>query len=538
MRRDNKMDIQKAEAKIAALTAPREQDVGHLFLKLGLELVACGDKSKIRRQGREIGQIDFIFQDRHLEKVFLTEVSTDTSDISQKMNHFFSRWSDPVNMNRIRTQFNLPRAYKMIRIFFQLAGKQEVPPSVMHSLSVENHVLFKYDFNYFADALGKVMKWARNDFLSYLEIKPKRLTSQDKPAIQFYLDDDNIAYVYVDTAKSLLQYCYISRRKKDDKGYQRMLEKGRIGSIARKIQNSSIFAFPNSILISCPDAFQLCANPAQRSDCPSSVTIKVPNYYSACRVIDGQHRLLAFANLDDRYQEDHSIPVVALENIKKHREMRTFIEINSGQKKIDRNLILVLTADFDWDIKLNSKEFFEKQAVLVVKKLNETQGSPLKDKVFIPEALAKKKGKITLTTMVTAILGNNFIGKRHRLFQKSYTDTNTPYRRIREIFVLAKQKLPRYCQDTSSFLLTNKGLRVLFRVVQIFERNRKKKQVNCKISSLFSDLSCVFDNKFVESLEDYYGEGGANRAVEEIYKKLKKSNKHRYKQVVTDLRLI
>jgi DGQHR domain-containing protein len=317
-----------------------------------------------------------------------------------------------------------------------------------------------------------------------------------------------------------------------------MLEKGRIGSIAKKIRQGDMLAFPNSILISCPDESTLCPKPAVKSQCPSHVEINIPNYFSACRVIDGQHRLLGFAKVDEIHQEQHFIPVVAIENIDQHREMKTFIEINSGQKKIDRNIILVLETDFEWDSDVNPIEFFEKQAVLVVKRLNDTRGSPLREKVFIPEALAKKKGKITLNTLVSAIFGNNFIGKKYHLFQKRRNDIETPYRRIREIFVLCSQKLPRYCKDTGYFLLTNKGLRILFRLVQIHKRNQRKRNINFGIKPFFTDLSKILTDDLVESLEVFYGEGGANRAAEEIFKLLKKQNKTRYKKVVTDLRMV
>jgi DGQHR domain-containing protein len=532
------MNQDEAKVKIRALRSPFEPEFGELLLNLGLELVACGEDAKIRKNRSEIGQIDFIFEDRELGKIFLIEVSTDASGISEKMDHFFSRWSDQSNMDLIGTQFSLRRTYEMMRTFFQLAGPQELSPSIRHCLTAQNRVLFKYDFDYFSDAFNKVGRWAKNDFLSYLDVKPRALTTTDKPAIQFYLGDDTRAYVYVDSAKALLQYSYIFRRKKDDKGYQRMLEKGRIGSIARKIERSSIFAFPNSILISCPDSPQLCTNPSPKSRCPCSVTIKVPNYYSACRVIDGQHRLLAFANLEERYQEENFMPVVALENIEQHREMQTFIEINSGQKKIDRNLILVLEADFDWEMSKNPKEFFEKQAVLVVKRLNDTDGSPLRSKIFIPEALAKRTGRITLNTLVTAVLGNNFIGRKYGLFQKNHNDTETPYRKIREVFVLAKRQIPRYCKDTGSFLLTNKGLRILFRLVQIHERNRRKRNIDFGIAPFLTDLGQIFTDELVERLEVFYGEGGANRAVEEIFKLLRKQNKKRYQNVITDLRTV
>jgi DGQHR domain-containing protein len=270
--------------------------------------------------------------------------------------------------------------------------------------------------------------------------------------------------------------------------------------------------------------------------CPCHVKINLPSYFSSCRVIDGQHRLLGFARVDEIFQEQHFIPVVAIENIDQHKEMRTFIEINSGQKKIDRNLILVLQADFDWDPNQNPKEYVEKQAVLVVKHLNEDKGSPLQKKVFIPEALAKKKGRITLNTLVSAILGNNFIGGKYSLYQQDQNDIDTPYQKLREVFILARKTLPKYASDINGFLLTNKGLRILFRLLQIYERNVSEKNIQMEIEKFFEDLKHVINDKFVERLQDFYGEGGVNKAVQEIQRVLKKYKKIIYEDFESDLR--
>src|SRR6185503_11278298 len=105
------------------------------------------------------------------------------------------------------------------------------------------------------------------------------------------------------------------RRKQGDKGYQRILEKGRIGDIAKKIVGGNILAFPNAILLSCPDGHSLCGHAINKSDCPKHVKINVPSNFASCRIIDGQHRLLSFSRVEDRYQENSFLPVIILENI-------------------------------------------------------------------------------------------------------------------------------------------------------------------------------------------------------------------------------
>lgn len=529
------MDISEAKAKISKLTDPRLSDVATLLVDLDLELVACCEEVKKGRQ--VIGDIDLLFKDKEVKTIFLVEVSTLQKNRAPKINIFFTRWEDQENIRIVRSKYQLPLTYKIDHLYFDLSGKSDCPSSIEAVVQRNrNHFLNKYDFDYFVDTYIKVGKLARNDLFSFLDIRPSQPMHREVDAIQFYLGSSVRAYAYVDTAKNLLQYCYVFRRKKADVGYQRVLQKGRIGDIAKKIQKADFFAFPNAILITCPDGSELCSNPKVYSDCPSHVRIRLPNYFSACRVIDGQHRLLGFAWLQESYQESHFIPVVILENIQQFDEMKTFIEINREQKKIDKNLILALQADFDWDINENERQYFEKLVVEAAKKLNGRP--PLKGKIFIPEALAKKKGKIALATLVAAIMGNNFVGGKYHLFQKDHNDSQTPYRKIREIFVLSKQKLPRYCKDTGSFLLTNKGLRILFRLVQIFERNRRNKNIRFTLPKLFDDLHKIFNDSLVERLEDFYGEGGANRATEEIFRALKKLDKQKYKGLTTDLRQV
>ena len=530
------MNREQAKKRINALLAPHEADVGTLLLAFELELVACGDESKIIKNGEEIGKIDFIFKDDDVEIIFLIEVSTVRTGISEKISHFFSRWSDEENTRIIRTQFGLPMTYKIVRIFFELSGKEEVPASTVHLLGEKNIILLKYDFDYFNDAFEKIGAWAKNDFYSYLKIRPiRRRIFTDIPAIQFYLENLRV-YVYVDRVDQLLKYCYIFRRIKNDRGYQRVLEKGRIGNIAEKIKKGKLLAFPNAILISCSDDVEVCNNPKRIQECPANVQVSVPDYFSACRVIDGQHRLLGFAKLPKNIQQSHYLPVIAFQEIPQDKEMRTFIDINSTQKKIDRNLILALEADFEWDRQDNKKEFFEKIAVEVVKKLN--ADSPLKEKIFIPEAMVKKEKKITLNTLVTTIIGNNFIGGKLNLFQKNDNDVKTPYNEIKQIFLIIQKKLPQYSKDTNSFFLTNRGLRILFRLVQIYERNNLQRNVSFSREELTKDLKSILNDTYVEKLEDYYGEGGVVKAVEEIIKSLKKNKRSQYKNFTSDLRKI
>lgn len=532
------MESSLAREKISELTDPRAKDVGNLLIDIGFELIACGnDETTIEKDGNRIGQIDFVLKDEEVERYFIIEVSTRKTNSTEKINTFFSKWSDSDNIVLVKQKFSITRKYKIHKIFFELIGNTEISGSVKHHLKDQNNsILLDYDLNYFLDAFKKIGKWAKNDFFNFLKVKPfQPKTLSNIEAIQFYLGDIR-AYLYLERVDRLLKYCYIFRRVRDDKGYQRILDKGRIGAIAKKIQSGNLLAFPNTILISYNDNPTLCDNPVPIENCPKSVQIKTPDYYCACKVIDGQHRLLGFANLDITLQENHFLPVILLETVPLLKEMETFIDINSTQKKIDRNLILTLAADFPWDKNINRKEYFEKQAVEVVKKLN--KNGTLKQKIFIPDAMEERKNKITLNTLVSAIIGNNFIGGKLHIFQKQDDDIDTPYQKIKDIFSLIKQHLPKYSKDVNSFLLSNKGLRMLFRFIQIYERNKKEGNITCTNEELIKDLKNIFDAPFIKKLNDYYGEGGASKATSEVFALLKKQNRKRYENLKNDLRAI
>ncbi len=523
------MDIAAANRKVNNLSNNLEKEVGRLFLNLGFELIDCC--SIIQNNTKNtIGELDFIF--RFKKFLFLIEVSKEKRGVSRKADHFFSRWIDRKNLDCIFSSYSIS-PLKTMRIYFDVSKEtpQDMSASIDHQLNNENflnRILFKDDLEYFQDSYNKVRKLARNDLLSFLEV-PIEETSKRIDAIQFYIAGIP-AFAFVEKVDRLLDSCYIFRRLKNDKGYQRVLQPGRIGQISDDINSGRILAFPNSILINCQNQ-KLVERLFPPEDCPTRIKISLPTSYCSCRVIDGQHRLLGFANVDEEIQKAHSLPVIAFQDLDIEQEMRTFIDINSKQKKMDNNLILLLKSDFDWPE--NSKEFKEKMVVKVIKKLD--RDAALKNKVFFGRAYDERKGKITLTTLVSAIIKNNLIGGSIHLFQEDIHDIKTPYNRINEVFSLIKLHLGDYYFDTPDhFFVGNKGLRIIFRFIQIFERNKLAGNIDISLDEAFHDISSIINPEFRYKLDDYYGEGGANKAVKEIIDLLRRE-KPQFSSIETDL---
>ena len=89
----NRVDVispDELRERISKDSDPSVRAVGELFLGLGLEPLAHAKKIS------DVGEIDLVFR---LQRdgflfVFLIEVSANSYDQNQKIDHFFSRWSN------------------------------------------------------------------------------------------------------------------------------------------------------------------------------------------------------------------------------------------------------------------------------------------------------------------------------------------------------------------------------------------------------------------------------------------------------------
>lgn len=516
--------------------APKESDpdvprVRQLFEDMGFVFVR--ESYVLKGEKGDKGEIDLIFKDPELEVLLFIEVTVQQKKYSDKIFKFFTKWKNEANVKSVIRELELSKKYRVVRLFVHTVKDK---PETSYDVSPEgNEYLFgRQEYGYFKRSVETIGKWAKNDFLNFLSISLPKKCIAEIPAIKYKLRDTN-AYLYLDRVNRLLKYCYISRRRDGDLGYQRSLSRSRITALAKKIKKNSILAFPNSILISCSNGFRFSGSGGVEAPEGAHIKINIPDQFCACRVVDGQHRLLGFSRLSESEQEDHLMPVIALEDIDKKDEIEAFIEINSHQKKIDVNLLYLLKADFQWDVSINPKEYYERQAVEMVKRLNK---GTLKEMVYIPDALtdAKRKGKITLATLASTFIRNNFVGK-NCLFKET-EGTTCAYTEICKVFELTRKHLPSFAQKPSHFFLSNKGLRILFRIMQCYYRNLLKENISKDCDAFIYDLKMVINKEFIEELEKFYGDGGAGRAVREIVASLKAKDSQNYSKFTEDLRLV
>jgi DGQHR domain-containing protein len=510
------LDSKAAREKILSMTNPDDKKVASLLLDLDFEMLDSNTEIKTFGTNNVIGEIDLLFLDS--DYLFVIEVSRQSE--KEKISTFFSKWSEPVNEDQIIKKYNLSsRKIFHIYVHFGSSSKSSVEINRLDS-KIRNKIIYSDDFNYFQSSCNKIGKWARSDLLDFIDYRSGN-EFEKAGAIQYYIGDTPI-FCLVQRVDKLLRACYVFRRRTSG-GYQRALNAGRISQIRENIQNAEGLIFPNSILINTEKI--LIQRPISKEECPKSIEVDFPLNYCSCRIIDGQHRLLGFSQLPPEDLKKHFLPVIALQGYDQLKEIRTFIDINSKQQKINKNLILALISSFDWDKTANLTEYNQKIAVDVSSQLD---NSFLKNTVYVGSTDEKPGTKISLTTLVDSMIKNRII----------LGDFESTWLRIKQTFaIISGLKKYQWLHDKSYFK-TNSGIRVLFRLVQLYDRNALAGRISMKESEFFDDVDKILDVTKINELKKFTGTfRGALDATAYLIQELKNSSA-KYRKMESNLRLL
>jgi len=247
--------------------------------------------------------------------------------------------------------------------------------------------------------------------------------------------------------------------KADGVGYtveatQRIMQSKRLAQIARYIDREDS-GFPNTIILAAnyrqdglieedepldeENAGNMPAIISKRwsviEDECGGYTLTIPTAEKLAAVIDGQHRLFAFAETDRPERLDMNLLCSVFLDLPKPYQAQLFATINSTQKPVDKSLTYEL---FGYNIDEEEPKYWspDKLAVFLTRKLGTENGSPLKGRIVIApqkdEALKEISGqgnwRVSTAVVVEGIM---------RLFSSNpKRDTQlmlTPTRNTREV---------------------------------------------------------------------------------------------------------
>ena len=219
-------------------------------------------------------------------------------------------------------------------------------------------------------------------------------------------------YNFLIRPSDLLKISYISHKGSRDAEalgtYQRMLKKSRLNQIAEYINHEGIF--PTNIVINLKTRKDLVFDKkGSIGDCIFG-ELHLPSNYATAWVIDGQHRLYGYAY--SNHAEDSFVPVLAFDKLRPRDEAKMFVDINSEQVKVSKNLFIELYSDLHWDSP-DPEERLLALSSRVSSNLATKMSSPIKGRVLTTGSKKSSFVCLSLTNISDGLLDNRLLGEVH-----------------------------------------------------------------------------------------------------------------------------
>jgi DNA sulfur modification protein DndB len=277
-----------------------------------------------------------------------------------------------------------------------------------------NVVFFdRNDLEYFEALTKRIGAAAKYQFLADV-FKGKEIPglAVTVPAIRTKYGSKSCSYTFPIEPEKLLKIAYISHRWRHSEGeepaYQRFMSKGRLEQIRDYIKAGGYF--PTNVVINLQGGnlrFDKAAAPKGAEDLAGGEfgILYLPATYRSAWIIDGQHRLFAYAGL--KQAKSAHLNIVAFENLSGDEQLKLFVDINSKQKKVAQSLLTVLYSDFRW----NSSDPKDQSSAIIsrlVLQLGTTVDSPLFGRISTGEDEKDELRCITIAALAKAFNQREF----------------------------------------------------------------------------------------------------------------------------------
>lgn len=342
------------------------------------------------------------------------------------------------------------------------------------------------------------------------------------PAIRGKIGGETF-YSFVIEPEKLLKIAYISHRAKTNeeslKTYQRMAKRQRLNVIARYITEKRGI-FPTNIVLNIETdgkglRFEQAAEMAGKNAVLG--TLYLPNKLKTAWLIDGQHRLYAYSGLPEA--KTATLPVIAFQDLDGAVQQQLFIDINGEQVRVSKNLLNDLYDDLLWNSK-NPKDRLLALTSKLVKDLNKSAKSPLRDRIIKIGGKRTDTRNLTLTTLTEELRRSRLLGYVHSVKAKEITpgalyqdDLESSLERAEEVLIgyfnlfLDNESVKRQWDSGSGeggYLCTNQGMIASLRILKvILDHLEQKRQINVRSRNCDKLMSDV--KEYLTPVIDYLG---------------------------------
>lgn len=386
-----------------------EDRVWHLLYRMGFSHLSAGGGAHIeaKENGSKVvkRQIDVVALDPEVA----VAIECKSSDSS---NQNIDLRKEIVWFARLKSEFakcvhsQFPLGSKRIPLFMLFTWGLKIT-EVHRELAEKERVVLvdETDLRYYEQLTDHLKQAAKcqlfSDVLAGHEVHALQL---DVPAIRTRMGK-HTCYTFSVRPDYLLKISYVSHRAKGKAAeidtYQRMVNRSRLKQIREYISQEGIF--PTNIVVNLDGRrhrFDPKEKPTGTQGGEYGILRLRPSYGEAW-VIDGQHRLLAYA--DHPFANRSFVHVLAFERLSPSKQAQLFIDINHEQKSVKRSLLQELYAELNWDA-----DDQEKRVSAVVSKaiqiLDDDADSPIRGRVLLADDRRSAIRCISLSALFGSLL--------------------------------------------------------------------------------------------------------------------------------------
>lgn len=221
------------------------------------------------------------------------------------------------------------------------------------------------------------------------------------------------AYSFFAPARKILPLSFVNHRDLRDPeaspSYQRMVQRSRLVKIGEYLKKGGFF--PNSIIVNFHVKPEFDILKPADDDGISAGILTLPDEYKSIMIIDGQHRLYGYTQINEINVPD--LQFLAFEKISVEKETRLFSDINFEQKTVSRKLLDEIAGE----IKLNSENPLEQMRAISSRAFDLMRSDsmgPFGDKIAGADMAGSGEGNLTLPYLNNAVKDAKLLGSARK----------------------------------------------------------------------------------------------------------------------------
>lgn len=420
----NKQSVRLEKAK--PIDRQLEDDVWSLFYRMGFkELNADRNFCLITKDGSR-RQLDVVAKDDNT--IFFVECThsrdTGPKSVKQLIDKIEALRNDLVIA--VHSQFGKsPKLKVKVAIAVRNVDLRQVDKDRATHAGIP--LITDADLEYFNRLTGILKSAARYQFLGrYLKGEKVEGLRARVPATRGRVGDTTF-YSFLLSPHDLLRISYIShvgKSSNDDlETYQRMVKPARLKSIGAYLDKGG--TFPTNIVVNIKlDGMNFDVQETYGET--ATGMLDLPGQYGCAWVIDGQHRLYGYAYAGRDGDKDRSVvSVLAYQNLPIREEIGMFVDINTQQVKVQRNLVNEIISSLNIEDE-DPRKRLDAMCARIVLRLDQDKASPIRGRVLTVGQQKNPLQCLTLTAVADAIDKNSLLGSIHRSGGKKATATLNP----------------------------------------------------------------------------------------------------------------